>query len=70
MKYIYEKFIGKRIRLISKHENSLNLQTDLLGTIISVDESCAIYVNWDNETTTFLLPDIDRFEIIFDGEIL
>lgn len=70
MKSTYQKFVGKRIRLISCQDDSFQISYNDFGTIIDVSDQCSIYVEWDNGFFCSLLPDVDRFEIIFDGEIL
>lgn len=69
MKNVYEKFIGKRIRLISTNDEYSPLKPGDLGTIDFIDDAGTIFAQWDNGSDLGLLPDIDRFEIIFDGEV-
>lgn len=70
MKDVYSKFIGKRIRLISTNDEYTSLQPGDLGTINFVDDTGTVFADWDNGSRLGLLPDIDRFEIIYDGEVL
>jgi len=69
MNEVYNKFIGKRIRLISTNDEYTSLKFGDLGTINFVDDTGTIFVEWDNSSNLGLLPDVDRFEIIFDGEV-
>ena len=69
MNEVYNKFIGKRIRLISTNDEYTSLKFGDLGTINFVDDTGTIFVEWDNGSNLGLLPDVDRFEIIFDGEV-
>ena len=70
MKDIYQKFIGKRIRLISTSDEHTNLASGSIGTITFVDDTGTIFADWEDGSKLGLLPDHDRFEIIFDGEVL
>jgi len=70
MKEVYSKFIGKRIRLISTNDEYTSLKSGDLGTINFVDDFGTIFAEWDNGSKLGLLPDVDRFEIIYDGEVL
>ena len=69
MKQVYEKFLGKRIRLISTNDEYTSLQPGDLGTINFIDDTGTIFAEWDNGSRLGLLPDVDRFEILFDGEV-
>lgn len=69
MKQVYEKFVGKRIRLISTNDEYTSLKPGDLGTINFIDDTGTIFAQWDNGSNLGLLPDIDRFEILFDGEV-
>jgi hypothetical protein len=69
MKEVYNKFIGKRIRLISTNDEYTSLKSGDLGTINFVDDAGTIFAEWDNGSHLGVIPDIDRFEIIFDGEV-
>lgn len=69
MKDVYQKFIGKRIRLISTNDEYTKLTSGALGTITFVDDTGTIFADWDEGSKLGLIPDVDRFEIIFDGEV-
>jgi hypothetical protein len=70
MKDVYTKFIGKRIRLISTSDEYTSLKSGDVGIINYIDDTGTIFAEWDNGSSLGLIPDVDRFEIIFDGEIL
>jgi hypothetical protein len=70
MKDVYTKFIGKRIRLISTNDEYTSLRPGDIGIINYVDDTGTIFAEWNNGSSLGLIPDVDRFEIIFDGEIL
>jgi hypothetical protein len=69
MNEVYKKFIGKRIRLISTNDEYTSLKSGDIGTINFVDDTGTIFAEWDNGSNLGLLPDVDCFEIIFDGEL-
>ena len=69
MKDVYQKFIGKRIRLISTNDQYTSLKPGDIGIINFVDDAGTIFADWQNGSKIGLLPEVDRFEIIFDGEV-
>lgn len=69
MNDVYQKFIGKRIRLISTNDEYTKLTSGALGTITFIDDTGTIFADWDEGSRLGLIPDVDRFEIIFDGEV-
>lgn len=70
MREVYQKFIGKRIRLISTNDQYTSLKYNDEGTISYVDDVCTIFVDWDNGSHLGLLPEVDRFEILYDGDFI
>lgn len=70
MKDVYQKFIGKRIRLIHTADEYTKLTSGSIGTITFIDDTGTIFADWEDGSKLGLLPDHDLFEIIFDGEVL
>jgi Zn ribbon nucleic-acid-binding protein len=64
--------VGDRIRVVSMLDDPDPLPVGSTGTVVSVADGPfgQIGVDWDNGRSLFLLPGIDHFEVIDDGNLV
>jgi hypothetical protein len=64
---IRNQLVGKRIRLILMDDDPKTnpIQPNTMGTIVFVDDMGYYGVNWDNGRSLSVIPDEDKFEIIY-----
>ena len=55
---------GTRIRLISMQDPYAPVPSGTEGTVSFVDDMGTIHMEWDNNRTLGLIPNVDAFEII------
>jgi hypothetical protein len=56
-----------RVRLVSMNDPYTALPLGLKGTVLMVDDTGTIHIQWDNGSTLGALYGIDRVEIITEG---
>lgn len=61
------ELIGKRIKMIFMNDPQ-PIEPNTMGTIIGVDGLNQYQVKWDNGRSLSVIPDEDRYEIIYDNE--
>lgn len=49
MNDVYQKFIGKRIRLISTNDEYTTIQSGDIGVITFVDDTGTIFADWEDD---------------------
>ena len=55
---------GKKIRMILMNDPN-PIPHGVTGIITHVDDIGQIHVNWDNGSKLAVIPDVDKFEIIY-----
>jgi hypothetical protein len=58
--------VGKEIVLISTDDPDTNMTPGNKGTIRLIDDTGTIFADWENGSKLGLIPDVDRFAIIFN----
>jgi hypothetical protein len=59
---------GDRVRLVSTADLHSRLQPGAVGTVSIVDDRGTVHVRWDEGSTLGLIPGLDRWEVIGDGQ--
>jgi hypothetical protein len=59
---------GDRVRLVSTADLDTRLQPGAVGTASLVDDRGTVHVRWDEGSTLGLIPGVDRWEVIGDGQ--
>lgn len=59
-----DRYVGKRIKLISMRNDPLPVPAGSVGTCIGVDDIGSLLMNWDNGRRLSLIPCVDKFEIV------
>ena len=59
-----EELKGKRVRCIQMNDQH-PVPSGTMGTINHVDDIGTIHVSWDNGSTLGLVPDEDKYQIIY-----
>jgi hypothetical protein len=64
---IRKELVGKRIRLILMDDDPKTnpIQPNTMCTIVFVDDMGYYGVNWDNGRSLSVIPDEDKFEIMY-----
>ncbi len=55
---------GTRIRLVNMQDPYAPVPSGTEGTVSFVDDMGTIHMEWDNNRTLGLIPNVDAFEII------
>ena len=68
---MFEKLIGKRIKLVHTNDQYTKLKTGDLGTIVDINQVriaikpwIHIWVKWDNGSNLALIYGIDQYEVL------
>jgi len=59
-----EELKGKRVRCIQMNDK-YPVPSGTMGTINHVDDKGTIHVHWDNGSSLGLVPDEDKYQIIY-----
>jgi DNA repair protein RadC len=62
------KLVGKRVRLIEM-QDPYAVPKGTMGTIKFVDGIGQIHVNWDNGSSLALIPNVDKYKIIYETDL-
>jgi hypothetical protein len=62
--FLREKYVGKRVRLISMSDDPNPIKPGTEGLVESVDDLGHLHVKWDNGRTLSLIVNTDTFDVL------
>jgi hypothetical protein len=60
-----DAIVGDRVRLVHTSDEYTTLPSGTMGTVRVIDDVGTLHVDWDNGSKLGLVPDEDRWEIIW-----